>query len=681
MRLYIAEKPSLGRAIAEVLPKPHEKGEGYIRAANGDVVSWCIGHLLEQAAPEAYNPTFKSWQWQTLPIIPDSWQVKPRSTSRKQLNILKQWVKQADELVHAGDPDREGQLLVDEVVDYLAVPKAKREQMLRCLISDLNPPAVRRALDALRSNREFLSLSTSALARSRADWLYGINMTRAYTLLARDSGSQALLSVGRVQTPILGLVVRRDAEIEAFNSKPFYSVLAHLVTPAGARFSAEWQPSEACLPWQDDEGRVLSRPLADNVVARIHDQPASVLEYQSKMVSQAAPLPYNLSALQIDAAKQLSLSPKQTLDVCQQLYERHKLITYPRSDCRYLPKEHHLQASEVAAAIPSVQPQLESAVEGANLQLRSAAWNDAKVSAHHAIIPTARRGRADGLRGDELRVYTLIARQYLLQFYPPLQRRETRISLDIVGGRFLATGREILAPGWRALLPHERGDGEPESRLPVVRQGDVLHCERGERLDKQTQAPKPFTDATLLAAMTGIARYVQDVSLRQILRETDGLGTEATRAGILDLLFQRSFLQHQGKSIRATETGKALIRALPMTASWPDMTARWEHALSAIEQRELPYQGFMQPLQQELARLVSEARSSKESLRDVLAAIPATAVRGGRPHTTAARKGGARVGARSGRQPVGKPASSTAEAERATPTARRRKPRVATPKS
>ncbi|MBP8772979.1 MAG: DNA topoisomerase III, partial [Aeromonadaceae bacterium] len=233
----------------------------------------------------------------------------------------------------------------------------------------------------------------------------------------------------------------------------------------------------------------------------------------------------------------------------------------------------------------------------------------------------------ESLSRQELALYTLIARHYLAQFYPPLQRRETRIGIEIAGGQFLAKGREILLPGWRVVLSADRADEEPESRLPLLRQGDVVHCERGERIDKQTQPPKPFTDATLLAAMTGIARYVQDSSLRQILRETDGLGTEATRAGILELLFQRGFLQHQGKSIRATEMGKALIRALPVAASLPDMTARWERALSAIEQRELPYQSFMQPLQQELSRLIAEAQSGHESVRELFAAMPAAPTR------------------------------------------------------
>jgi DNA topoisomerase-3 len=214
MKLYIAEKPSLGRAIAEALPKPHRKGDGCIYVGNGDCVSWCVGHLLEQAEPDAYDPQFKQWRLEHLPIVPETWQLKPKANSRKQLAVLRKLVKDADELVHAGDPDREGQLLVDQVIDYLKVRGPKRDSIQRCLINDLNTAAVTRALGQQRDNKEFIPLSTSALARSRADWLYGINMTRAYTLMGRKVGYPGVLSVGRVQTPVLGLVVRRDEEIE-----------------------------------------------------------------------------------------------------------------------------------------------------------------------------------------------------------------------------------------------------------------------------------------------------------------------------------------------------------------------------------------------------------------------------------------------------------------------------------
>lgn len=254
MRLFIAEKPSLARAIADVLPKPHRKGDGFIECGNGQVVTWCIGHLLEQAQPDAYDSRYARWNLADLPIVPEKWQLQPRPSVTKQLNVIKRFLHEASEIVHAGDPDREGQLLVDEVLDYLQLAPEKRQQVQRCLINDLNPQAVERAIDRLRSNSEFVPLCVSALARARADWLYGINMTRAYTILGRNAGYQGVLSVGRVQTPVLGLVVRRDEEIENFVAKDFFEVKAHIVTPADERFTAIWQPSEACEPYQMKKG-------------------------------------------------------------------------------------------------------------------------------------------------------------------------------------------------------------------------------------------------------------------------------------------------------------------------------------------------------------------------------------------------------------------------------------------
>ena len=605
MKLYIAEKPSLARAIAAVLPGPQKKEEGLIRCGGDQVVSWCIGHLLEQVEPAAYDPTYKQWRLEHLPIVPVQWQLQPRKGVSKQLSVLRKLVKGADQIVHAGDPDREGQLLVDEVIDYLKVPAAKKSQVQRCLISDLNPEAVRRALQRLKSNQDFVPLSVSALARSRADWLFGINMTRALTVQGRKAGYQGVLSVGRVQTPILGLVVQRDAEIEAFEPKPYYDVDAHLLTPKGERFKARWKPSEACSRWQDEEGRVLSRALAENVVARITGQPGTVLKDERKTGLQAVPLPYNLSALQIDCAKRYGLSAQQVLDAAQALYEKHNLITYPRSDCRYLPAEHFSEAARVVQAVARTQPDLATAVQNADLGLKSKAWNDKKVEAHHAIIPTSKAASLERLTRAEQQVYSQIARQYLMQFYPASRYADRRVEVDIASGLFVAKVRQITEPGWKALLGKETQD-EAEGQLPRLKVGDQLRCERGELLEKMTQPPKAFNDASLLAAMTGIARFVQDEELRKVLRETDGLGTEATRAGIIELLFARGFLQRQGKQIHATEAGKALIAALPQALSRPDMTAQWESQLDAISRKAFNYQGFMQPLEQALPQLISQ---------------------------------------------------------------------------
>ena len=251
-RLFIAEKPSLARAIADVLPKPHHKGNGFIKASNGDVVSWCIGHLLEQATPEVYDERYKKWILNDLPIVPEKWIIIPKKSTEKQFNTLVELIKSAAQIVHAGDPDREGQLLVDEVLNYCQLSSEKRKAIQRCLISDLNASAVEKSLEQLRSNQDFIPLSTSALARARADWLYGMNMSRVCTLMGQRSGYRGVLSIGRVQTPILGLVVRRDLEIAKFVPKPFYEVYAILQTKYNETFKAKWQPSEACAPYQDE---------------------------------------------------------------------------------------------------------------------------------------------------------------------------------------------------------------------------------------------------------------------------------------------------------------------------------------------------------------------------------------------------------------------------------------------
>lgn len=632
MRLFIAEKPSLARAIADVLPKPHRRGDGYIACGNDQVVTWCVGHLLEQAQPDSYDSRYARWNLADLPIIPDKWRLQPRPSVAKQLKVIEGLLQQASVVVHAGDPDREGQLLVDEVLDYLHLPAEKRQQVQRCLINDLNPAAVERAVSRLRENREFIPLCVSALARARADWLYGINMTRAWTLLGRNAGYDGVLSVGRVQTPVLGLVVRRDEEIENFVPKDYFEVKAHIVTPKEERFVASWIPSDACEPWQDDEGRLLHRPLADHVLERINGKPAWVTGYNDKRESETAPLPFSLSSLQIEAAKRFGLSAQTVLDCCQRLYETHKLITYPRSDSRYLPDEHFAGRHAVLNAIQAHQPDV-SLPADFNADQKNRCWDDKKVDAHHAIIPTARASKVN-LSDNEANIYGLIARQYLMQFCPDAVFRKCVIDLDIGGGKFVAKARFLAEAGWRALLGSKERDEENDGTpLPVVSKGDELLCERGEVLAKQTQPPRPFTDATLLSAMTGIARFVQDKELKKVLRATDGLGTEATRAGIIELLFRRTFLVKKGRYIHSTEAGRALIHALPEMAARPDMTAHWESTLTRISEKACRYDEFMQPLVSTLIGLIGEARQrpSLQAFRGLAATGAKTRSKGKTP--------------------------------------------------
>jgi DNA topoisomerase-3 len=607
MKLFIAEKPSLGRAVADVLPKPHQKGDGYIKVGNGDIVTWCIGHLLEQAQPDAYDPKFKKWSAEHLPIIPADWKLVIKSNTRKQFNVVKKLIKDSEQLVNLGDPDREGQILIDEMINFCGASDKKKRSALRCLVSDLNPSAVKKSLNNLKPNSEFLSLSISALARARADWLYGMNMTRMCTLQGQRGGYQGVLSIGRVQTPILGLVVHRDLEIENFVSKPFYEVLATIQTQKDETYIGKWKPSEACEPYMDDEGRMLSRSLAENVVNRISNKEGNVSGFTKKTSKKSPSLPHSLSSLQIEAANRFSLSAQKVLDTCQSLYERHKIITYPRSDCRYLPKGHLADSTQVTRAISSTNTKLSNYATNADLSLKSSAWNDAKVSAHHAIIPTTKKLDPSKLTKDESNIYFLVARHYLIQFYPASEYADKEIKTIIEGGLFVSKQKDLTLVGWQTLFNKKESEKRNKlDNLPDVVKGESVLCLDGKILDKNTTPPKRFTDASLLSAMTGISRFVSSPEIKKILKETDGIGTEATRAGIIELLFKRQYLVRKGKDIISTDIGRSVILALPESVGKPDMTAIWESQLESIIQREMNYNDFMQGVNNSLAGLLHD---------------------------------------------------------------------------
>ncbi|MBZ9537941.1 DNA topoisomerase III [Modicisalibacter tunisiensis] len=599
MRLIIAEKPSLARAIADALPGRTQRRDGALEV--GDTwVSWCLGHLLEPAPPDAYDPRYKQWRLDHLPIVPERWRLVPRHKARGQLKVLRELIKRADSLVHAGDPDREGQLLVQEVIEHLGW----RGPVARLLISDLNRPAVTRALDTLQDNRRYQPLYEAARARSRADWLYGINLSRAWTLTGRQAGHDGVLSVGRVQTPVLGLVARRDIDIARFEPRPYHVLWADLSVAAG-ELRAWWQPQEHHP--LDDQGRLLARAPAEALLAHLPGAEGRLTQLDARRKRQNAPLPYSLSALQVDAARRHRFSAQQVLDICQALYERHQLITYPRSDCRYLPEDHRAGMGALLERAGAGDEALRGWLTGADFTRRPRAFDDARVGAHHALAPTGKPFVPERLSQPEAAIYRLIARNVIAQFYPMLETREVKAEFTILDETFRAQGREILVAGWKPLFT-SRDEAPP---LPPLTEGEPVTVADAGIDDKLTRPPEPFTDASLIKAMMNIARYVEEPAVKRTLRDTDGLGTEATRAAVIETLLKRGYLVRQSGNLRATATGHALIRALPDAATRPERTALWEQRLRAIAEADEAYQPFLDGLLADLRELLAAADAGR----------------------------------------------------------------------
>ncbi len=589
MRLYIAEKPSMGREIAKCLKGPVVRHDGYLVTGEG-TVTWLFGHVLRQAEPEEYDARWKYWRTEDLPIIPRKWQLVVDAKAAKQFAIVKELIEQADEIVHAGDPDREGQLLVDEVLDYLGTKKPVR----RILLNALDARSIKKANASLRDNSEFFHLRQSALARARADWLIGMNLSRAYTLAARRAGhDKIVLPIGRVKTPTLALVVRREREIEGFKPVHYYTIkgtFAH----AGGSFFAQWKPKDT-MAGLDSENRLVDKSLAEKWLQAFEALPheAKITAYQKTKREEPAPLPFSLSSLQVLAGKRFGYAPQLVLDTAQKLYE-HKLTTYPRSDCEYLPVNQHGDAKKILTNLAaSGDAELAAWVPAANPAAKSRAWNDKKISAHHAIIPTTVRADVCKLTAEERNLYRLIARGYLAQFYPIHTYDQTKVEVTYKEEIFAARGRTERDPGWKAMYKPARRkaehaedseETEDAGMLPAMKKLDMAEWTEGTLAARETKPPVRFTPATLLAGMKEIHKYVKSPEAKKQLKDVYGIGTEATRAGIIDDLIRRKFLALKGKKKQLVPTSAAylLVDALPDEMTYPDATAIWEDKLHSM---------------------------------------------------------------------------------------------------
>ncbi len=584
--VYLAEKHSIALALADALPGRRENLGACIRC--GDVIiTWLSGHLLEQAPPEAYDPRFKSWSRATLPIIPQRFELLPRSErgAAEQLEVIRTLLGVCPSAVNAADFDREGQLLVDEVLELAHY----QGRVLRLQTRALDVTSLRRELSRMQDNEKFCGMREAARARSQLDWLAGINLTRAMTIHGRSRGADTVLSLGRVQTPTLALVVARDLEIENFVPKPFYKLTCPFAAEAGILPTR--LVVDADMKGADSEKRLVDREEALRIQALVSGKPGLVTLVESKRVQEQAPLPYNLTELQKEASARYGIGAQATLQACQRMYEA-KFISYPRTDCQYLPVEQFADAPVVLEAVGSFEG-MQDMVAACDTTRRSQAWNTARVSAHHAIIPT--REPAKGLSERETKVYTLICRRYAWQFLQPHIFTRTRVDVSCEGFLWRANGRVEESAGWTAFrdagpaLAAKRTREDAQAKdviLPQVQRDEKVLAGDVAVEEAMTTPPARFTEGTLVDAMENIQRYIKGASAEdeKILRKTEGLGTVATRAGIIETLFLRSYIKKQGKSLLSTQLGRDVIANSPAVIRDPLMTADMERALSEIQE-------------------------------------------------------------------------------------------------
>ncbi|MDX1838123.1 DNA topoisomerase III [Legionella taurinensis] len=580
MKLYICEKPSQAKDIAAVLGakiKTQSCFEG-----QGIAVTWCIGHLLELMPPDHYCEHIKPWRMEILPIVPKIWVLKPQEKTKKQLKAIEQLLKKATSVVIATDADREGDVIGREVLEYCNY----KGPVERLWLSALDESSIKKALNSIRPGSSTESIYQAGLGRARADWLIGMNLTMAVSCLFSVPG-QGVLSVGRVQTPTLKLVVDRDLSIEHFKPCDYFVLQAQCTSMSDELFWTTWDMPEEVT---DSEGRCINQSLIEAVAQRISGQTGIVKEYQEVQKKEAPPLCPSLSSLQKIASAQWGFSAKQTLDVAQSLYEHHKAITYPRTDCGYLPISQFAEAPTILKVLGQIDKELEPLISLCSPQYQSRAWNDKKITAHHGIIPTANIHVAlHSMTTQERMLYELIRAYYLAQFLGDYELLYRVVFLEIEGYLFKSSNNTPLVLGWKKAFI-KAADEEKSSEtlkefqesIPKLTEGHAVKIITTQSDSRKTQPAPRFTEGTLITAMKSIAKYVDNPQLKKILKETAGIGTEATRANILETLISREYIKRQGKQLISTPKGRCLIQKLPPSITNPATTALWEQVLDGI---------------------------------------------------------------------------------------------------
>ncbi|MEJ7825785.1 MAG: DNA topoisomerase 3, partial [Solirubrobacteraceae bacterium] len=590
--LVIAEKPSVGRDLARVLPGPFAKQEGFLEGPD-HVLTWAVGHLVQLAEPDEYDAKFKKWRMADLPIVPPKFKLVVRDErSKKQMSVVTRQLGRDDvgEVINACDAGREGEL----IFAYLFEKASSSKPVQRLWLSSMTKAAMERAFTELRPAEEFAKLEAAARSRSESDWIVGMNATRAATIRLRSSFDGAV-SLGRVQTPTLAIITRREEEIRAFVPEAYWLVDALFAAPGDRIYEGRYH--DGAKP------RLPSAQAAEAVVAAVRGQSGEITKLETKERRERAPLLYDLTSLQREANNRFGFTARRTLAAAQRCYEEHKVLTYPRTSSRYLTSDMIAELKPIAGHVGGAGREYEQAavyVQGLDMLPLGRVIADDKVGDHHAIIPTNSPHGLDKLSDDDRRIYDMVARRFLAVFHPEAVFENTKVETTVAEHVFRTRGKVLLVPGWRGVYG-ELAEGEGASdddegrdqQLPKLALAEQVQTREVGAEEKETKPPRRYSDASLLGAMETAGKLVDDDELREAMKES-GIGTPATRASIIERLIDVGYVERDARALVATEKGLNVIRLLgDHQLTSPSLTGDWERRLGMIERGEEPRARFM----------------------------------------------------------------------------------------
>ena len=605
MKLLIAEKPDQGLALVSQFKTI--KKDGYIIIEpnkwfpKGGFCTWAVGHLLQLSAPEVYNPLWKKWTLTNLPLIPDKFQYEVVKSKWKQYQIINRLLKNKEvtEIIHGGDAGREGELIVRSIIQMSGVKKP----MKRLWISSLTPKAILSGFDQLLNEEDTRNLYYEAYTRACADWLVGMNASRVYSILLKEKGISDVFSAGRVQTPTLALVVKREVEIEQFQSKPFWEVIASFMMN-GKEYEGKWE--------KDNHSRLDEEEVAQKIVAFCYAKKAKISKVNKERKKYEPPLLFNLSALQATANSMFKFSPKKTLDILQKLYQKG-IVSYPRSDSNYVTKGEAETFPQILEKLSRISEYSKLLPPPKNTLINNKRFvNDKKVTDHYAIIPTEQVKNPSKLSEDEKKVYDLVVRRLIAAHYDAALIDYTTIT-TLVDQRatFISKGKQLVNEGWRKVLVNQGED--KDVILPLLEEGEQGEVTKVNVKEGKTQPPKRYTEGQLITLMKTAGKFIDDEQLEKVLKKTEGLGTEATRAGIITMLKDRNYIEVVKNQVYATKKAKILIEAIDdnILAS-PEMTAKWELRLGEIGQGKASPATFMEQTKRLSMKIIEDATNKSK---------------------------------------------------------------------